>query len=175
VTRLVVALALAAACAQDPLTSGPFPCAADGTCPESLTCTTGTGSDPVAALCMEGCARSTDCEEGSRCAQVGDTAACLGECTPFGVDCEGASTCRLQPLAGGEGFFATCVAVGGGGDAVATCESAVDCPPQATCFRASDDDSFTCHPQCDDDHPCRRRSQTCRPLLPSGAGVCVER
>ncbi len=169
---LAAALVAASACAQDPLTSGPFPCADDGTCPESLTCTTGTGADPVAAMCMEGCVTSTDCQEGSGCAQMGDTSACLAECTPFGSDCEGPTACRMQPTAGGDGYFATCIAIGGGAKADDTCESTVDCAPQATCFRSSEADPFTCHPQCDAANPCRK-SKTCQPLLPSGAGVCI--
>jgi hypothetical protein len=169
---IAAALWVCAACAQDPLTSGPFPCADDGSCPESMTCTGGTVSDPTAAMCMDGCASSTDCQEGSRCAQVGDTRACLDECTPFGTDCEGATSCRMQPLAGGEGFFATCVSVTPGHQHYDACESAVDCQPQATCVRANESEPFTCHPQCDAEHPCRK-SLTCEPLLPSGAGVCM--
>ena len=163
---------LLAACAEDPLARGSFPCAGDGTCPGSLVCTAGTGSDPAEAMCMEDCAASTDCEEGSRCAAVGEAAACLPECTPFGTDCEGATTCRVQPLAAGEGFFATCVTASRGHELYSTCESALDCPPQAACFRASDAAPFTCQPQCDAEHPCRRNT-TCQPLLPSGAGVCI--
>ena len=169
---IAAALWVSAACAEDPLTSGPFPCASDGTCPESMTCTAGTASDSAAAMCMEGCSSSFDCAEGSRCAQVGDTQACLDECTPFGTDCEGATTCRMQPLAGGEGFFATCVSVVAGHQQLDACESAVDCPAQSTCVRATDAEPFTCRPQCDAEHPCRK-SMTCEPLLPSGAGVCM--
>jgi hypothetical protein len=169
---IAAALWVSAACAADPLTSGPFPCADDGSCPESLTCTAGTSSDPAAAMCMEGCSSSNDCAEGSRCAQVGDAQACLDECTPFGRDCEGATTCRMQPLAGGAGFFATCVSVTGGHEPFGACESAMDCGAQATCIRVTEAEPFTCRPQCDADHPCRK-SMTCEPLLPSGAGVCI--
>lgn len=169
---IAAALLASAACATDPLTSGPFPCADDGTCPESMTCTAGTASDSAAAMCMEGCASSFDCAEGSRCAQVGETQACLDECTPFGTDCEGATTCRMQPLADGEGFFATCVTVTAGHKQLDACETAMDCPAQSTCVRATEAEPFLCHPQCDAENPCRK-SLTCEPLLPSGAGVCM--
>jgi hypothetical protein len=169
VRALAAALLLLAACAEDPLALAPFPCAGDGTCPASLTCADGLG-DLGAAVCLPECTSSLDCEEGSRCAPVGETRACLPECTPFGTDCDGASTCRMQPDAD-EGYTATCLAVTGGGEMFGACESSLDCPGNASCVHASMGEPKTCRPQCDAEHPCRRR-MTCEPLLPSGAGVC---
>ncbi len=167
---VIASLCLLAACAQDPLALAPFPCAGDGSCPESLTCAAGMGEE-ASAVCLPGCASSIDCEEGSRCAPVGGTLACLPECTPFGTDCEGATTCRMQPDAE-EGYTATCLALSADSEMFGACESSLDCPGNASCVRASQAEPASCRPQCDPAHPCRRH-MTCEPLLPSGAGVCL--
>ncbi len=168
-SALTLVVLLAAACAEDPLALAPFPCAGDGSCPEALTCARGIGDDR-ADVCLPECASSFDCEDGSRCAAVGETRACLPECTPFGTDCDGRTSCRMQPD-GDDGYIATCLAFGDGHEMFDACESSLDCPGNASCARADAAEPFSCRPQCDAAHPCRR-DMTCEPLLPSGAGVC---
>jgi len=161
---------LLAACAEDPLALAPFPCADDGSCPAALTCAAGLGDDG-GGVCLPECTSSVDCEDGWRCAAVGAANACMEECTPFGTDCVGATTCRIEP-ASDEGYTATCLAVSAGHGMLGACDSSLDCPGNASCARASEAEPFTCRPHCDPTHACRR-DMTCQPLLPSGAGVCL--
>lgn len=170
-TLAIAALTLLAGCAEDPLALAPFPCAGDGTCPEALICAAGI-SDNAAGMCLASCTSSSECEEGSRCASLGGgVGACLAECTLFGTDCAGATSCRIQ--AADEGSFASCVAVTAEhGMMFGVCESAVDCPANASCVRAAPTEPPTCQPHCDAEHACRR-GMICEALLPSGAGVCL--
>jgi hypothetical protein len=166
---VVVAL-LAPACAVDLVDLAPFPCAADSTCPESLMCAVGASRDAV-GICLDSCASSGECQDGSSCGPAAGGNACLPECQPFGYDCELGTTCRLSPLAGDQGFFATCSVIGDG-ERLASCETSIDCPANTSCM-ARGAEPLACRPNCDADHPCRR-GMTCEPLLPSSAGVCFD-
>jgi hypothetical protein len=172
-SRLAIALSLllAAGCAQDLTDLAPFPCAGDGTCPESLTCATSITAEP-GGTCVAECSSSIECEEGSRCSQVDGAGACLPECEPFGTDCDPGTTCRLQPLSDEGGYFATCIATVAESQQLAPCDNNRDCAGHASCYRESSDQPGTCRPHCDSHHECRR-NMTCEPLLPSGAGVCI--
>jgi hypothetical protein len=159
----------------------PFPCAADGTCPPGILCRNGSCVCPLSCTggCVDDATDSNNCGAcGAICASTCVDKACVNECALFSNDCGGGATCRVfingASVAIDATLWATACSTIGAAQAGDPCGGNVHCGPNMLCL-STNQSAYTCHPLCDDSHPCLN-GKFCETNvnIPNGGGICPD-